>query len=83
MPILFLMSIFVIWTFTSIGLIFDDISMAWVIEAVRIILFALVFNQPLVQSWAKVAMVPLSFPYWFYGISLAVACGKTAQMISS
>ena len=71
---------FIIWTLTSIGLIFDNSSSAWASEFVRLALFTLAFNQPLLKFW-NALMVPSSLVTAFYGISLLLASIGTAMQM--
>ena len=67
-----LMTSFVTWTLTSLGLIFDNSPSAWTSEIVRIGVFSLIFHQPMVQLWRNV-MVPYKLVVVFYGISFLFA----------
>ena len=71
---------FIIWTLTSIGLIFDNSSSAWASEFVRLALFTVAFNQPLLNFW-NALMVPSSIVTAFYGISLLLASLGTAMQM--
>ena len=70
-----LMTIFLTWTLTSLGLILDNNQSAWMSEVARLAFIPLVFYQPM----AQIGTFPHAITETLYGSSFIFASLKMFQ----
>ena len=72
-----LVALFLMWTLTNLGMIFDGSSSAWVSEIFRNLLYLVFFGRFLAKAWLQF-MIPSSVVLPTYGLSLAVSLTRFA-----